>query len=239
MIPVERWRELPAEERAGLRPLGIIHRVARPDLQSTPGYADCVARSRKAVEAAAEELEAVEPSAALPELRPLRTCLRFAGSGGQGVITAGEIALSAAVRAGKNGVFTKNYGPEARGGEAYSDVTVSDGETSASDQLDVLVALNQGPSTTARTSRQRLHPGQRHRVQETYNDARVVASPIGERGARGEAAQARSRHQHPGAGTGARLPWADVARGDRIRRDEERRQEKSRPEPEGPRRRLR
>lgn len=184
VIPVERWRELPAEERAGLRPLGIIHRVARPDLQSTPGYADCVARSRKAVEAAAEELEAVEPSAASPELRPPRICLRFAGSGGQGVITAGEIALSAAVRAGKNGVFTKNYGPEARGGEAYSDVTVSDGEIHypQSDQLDVLVALNQ---ETFDKFRKDVAPDgcilvNATAVRETYNDARVVASPIGE-----------------------------------------------------------
>lgn len=183
IAPVERWREMTAEERARLKPLGIIHRVARPDLQNTPGFADCLARSRKAVEAGREEVEAVSP---LPEtdLRAKRTSLRFAGSGGQGVISAGEIALAAAVRAGKNGVFMKNYGPEARGGEAYSDVTISDGEIHfpQSDQLDVLVALNQ---ETFDKFRKEVAPDGRilanaTAVRETYDDPRVIASPIGE-----------------------------------------------------------
>ena len=183
IAPVERWRELAPEARAGLRPLGIIHRVDRPDLQSSPAYAACVAKSRQAVAADAEELEDVSPRAA-SEACAQRTSMRFAGSGGQGVITAGEIALSAAVRAGKNGVFMKNYGPEARGGEAYSDVTISDGEIHypQSEQLDVLVALNQ---ETFDKFRKDVAPNGRilanaTAVRETYNDPRVIASPIGD-----------------------------------------------------------
>ncbi|MGO9007011.1 MAG: thiamine pyrophosphate-dependent enzyme [Beijerinckiaceae bacterium] len=184
VTPIERWRELSPEERRGLKPLGVIHRVGRPDLQGSPAYTEIVARAKKAGTAVEEPLEEVRLGALDPMARAPRTCLRFAGSGGQGVITAGEIALSAAVRAGKNGVFTKNYGPEARGGEAYSDVTVSDGEIHfpQTDRLDVLVALNQdtfdkfrkevGPSgcILANTSA----------VRETYADARVIASPIGD-----------------------------------------------------------
>ncbi|MCK9380605.1 MAG: thiamine pyrophosphate-dependent enzyme [Sulfuritalea sp.] len=184
VTPVERWRELPPEERAAWKPLGIIHSVDRPDLQSSPAYTDIVARGKKAAVALEEPLEDVQLAELDPMARPPRTCLRFAGSGGQGVITAGEIALSAAVLAGKNGVFTKNYGPEARGGEAYSDVTVSDGEIHfpQSDELDVLVALNQ---ETFDKFRKDVGPSGRilvnsSAVRETYDDPRVVASPIGE-----------------------------------------------------------
>lgn len=184
VTPVERWRELPAEERAGLKPLGIIHRLDRPDLQSSPAYVEIVARGKQSAASIDEPLEEVSIADVDPTARLSRTCLRFAGSGGQGVITAGEIALSAAVRAGKNGVFTKNYGPEARGGEAYSDVTVSDGEIHfpQSDQLDVLVALNQ---ETYDKFRKEVNASGRilvntSAVRETYNDARVIASPIGE-----------------------------------------------------------
>lgn len=50
----------------------------------------------------------------------------FAGSGGQGVITAAIIlAGAAAIHEGMNAVQTQSYGPEARGGATRSDVVIS------------------------------------------------------------------------------------------------------------------
>ena len=42
--------------------------------------------------------------------------MRFAGSGGQGVILASVILAEAAVISGINAVQSQAYGPEARGG---------------------------------------------------------------------------------------------------------------------------
>jgi 2-oxoglutarate/2-oxoacid ferredoxin oxidoreductase subunit beta len=184
VLPVERWRELDAAVQAERIPLGILHRDQRPDLQSSPAYVGTVAKARKAYPLVEEPLEDIRLSALDPLDMQRRTCIRFAGSGGQGVITAGEITLSAALEAGKNGIFTKNYGPEARGGEAYSDVTVSAGEIHfpQPEQLDVLVALNQ---ETYDKFRNAVAPDGRilvnaTAVKNTYGDARVIASPIGE-----------------------------------------------------------
>lgn len=182
MMPVERWRQLSADAQAKTIPLGIIYQDARPDLQNSPRYLDVVSQSKKLTED--EPLESVT----LKDLDPLtpsrRTSIRFAGSGGQGVISAGEIALQAAVQSGQNGVFTKNYGPEARGGEAYSDLFISEGPIHfpQTDQLDVLVALNQ---ETFDKFRNDVAPEGKiivntTSVKETYKDPRVVASPMGE-----------------------------------------------------------
>jgi len=54
--------------------------------------------------------------------------VRLAGSGGQGMITAGIILADAAVRAGWNVVQTQSYGPESRGGAARAEVIISDEE---------------------------------------------------------------------------------------------------------------
>ena len=54
--------------------------------------------------------------------------LRFSGSGGQGLITAGIImAKAASIYEGKQAVQSQSYGPEARGGSSKSDVIISDG----------------------------------------------------------------------------------------------------------------
>ncbi|MCC6750051.1 MAG: 2-oxoacid:acceptor oxidoreductase family protein [Deltaproteobacteria bacterium] len=181
-LPVERWRELPEGERPKHIPLGLIHCSDRPDIQSSPAYQSVVARA-----GGAPVVEPLEPLrlAALEPLSPRpRTAIRFAGSGGQGVISAGEIALSCALQAGQQGVFTKNYGPEARGGEAYSDLIVSDGEIyfPQAHELDVLVALNQQSfdkfRAAVRADGRILVNGTA--VTETYRDPRVVVSPIGE-----------------------------------------------------------
>ncbi len=58
----------------------------------------------------------------------MRTELRVAGFGGQGVILAGVvIAQAAGVHEDKEVVQTQSYGPEARGGACKCDVVVSDG----------------------------------------------------------------------------------------------------------------
>ena len=184
VMPVERWRTLDPAAQKAYMPLGIIHEDERPDLQSSPAYVNTVAKAKQIYPLVEEPLEEIVLSEFNPLTMPARTCLRFAGSGGQGVITAGEITLSAALQAGQNGLFTKNYGPEARGGEAYSDVTVSAGEIyfPQPEQIDVLVALNQ---ETFDKFRKDVGPEGKilinaTAVKETHGDTRVISSPIGE-----------------------------------------------------------
>jgi 2-oxoglutarate ferredoxin oxidoreductase subunit gamma len=53
--------------------------------------------------------------------------MRFAGFGGQGIISAGKIAgRAASIYGGKNAVMMQSYGPEARGGACNADLVVSD-----------------------------------------------------------------------------------------------------------------
>jgi 2-oxoglutarate ferredoxin oxidoreductase subunit gamma len=57
----------------------------------------------------------------------MRTELRFAGFGGQGIISAGMIAgRAAALHDNKNAVMTQSYGPEARGGACHANVVISE-----------------------------------------------------------------------------------------------------------------
>jgi len=52
--------------------------------------------------------------------------IRFAGSGGQGVILAAVVVgEAAAIFEGLNSVQTQSYGPEARGGKSKSEVVIS------------------------------------------------------------------------------------------------------------------
>ena len=181
-LPVERWRELPHDQQSKFIPLGIIHQQDRPDLLNSPAYLEAATRARKGK--MIEPLEEIIWKETDPMTRVPHTSIRFAGSGGQGVITAGEIALKAALESGQNGVYTKNYGPEARGGEAYSDLIVSTGGIffPQTDKLDVLVALNQETFDNFRevVSQQGKILVNSTTVTETYNDPRVVSSPIGE-----------------------------------------------------------
>jgi 2-oxoglutarate ferredoxin oxidoreductase subunit gamma len=52
----------------------------------------------------------------------------FAGFGGQGIISLGQIWVYCAMKEGKNVTFFPFYGAEKRGGIARSSVVVSDGE---------------------------------------------------------------------------------------------------------------
>jgi 2-oxoglutarate ferredoxin oxidoreductase subunit gamma len=53
--------------------------------------------------------------------------VQLAGSGGQGLITAGIILAEAAIHDGLNVVQTASYGPESRGGASRSEVIIGSG----------------------------------------------------------------------------------------------------------------
>ncbi|MFH1687007.1 MAG: 2-oxoacid:acceptor oxidoreductase family protein [bacterium] len=50
----------------------------------------------------------------------------FAGFGGQGILTAGQLLAYAGIAAGKQVTWLPSYGPEMRGGTAYCTVVISD-----------------------------------------------------------------------------------------------------------------
>jgi 2-oxoglutarate ferredoxin oxidoreductase subunit alpha len=67
----------------------------------------------------------------------------LAGSGGAGVMTAGNMLLEAAAAAGYYGLMTRTSGPQIRGGEAAAMVRVSTFPTDAQgDRFDVLAAID-------------------------------------------------------------------------------------------------
>jgi len=72
--------------------------------------------------------------------------VRFAGFGGQGIISAGKITgKAAAIFDGKNAVMMQSYGPEARGGACNADLVISD-EVIGYPRLerpDILVVMSQ------------------------------------------------------------------------------------------------
>ena len=55
----------------------------------------------------------------------MRVEFRIAGSGGQGVISAGIILANAAVQSGLYAIQSQSYGPEARGGTSKAEVIIS------------------------------------------------------------------------------------------------------------------
>ncbi|MCP4568089.1 MAG: 2-oxoacid:ferredoxin oxidoreductase subunit gamma [FCB group bacterium] len=75
----------------------------------------------------------------------MRTEIRLAALGGQGMILAGVILGKAAIADGKNAVQSQSYGPESRGGAARSEVIIADEEIDYPMVIkaDVLVALSQ------------------------------------------------------------------------------------------------
>jgi 2-oxoglutarate ferredoxin oxidoreductase subunit gamma len=71
--------------------------------------------------------------------------IRFAGFGGQGVITAGYVLANAAsIYDGLHAVMTQSYGPEARGGACKADIIVSPDaiDYPKTSSVDYLVALS-------------------------------------------------------------------------------------------------
>ena len=76
--------------------------------------------------------------------------MRFAGSGGQGVILASVILAEAAVIAGLRAVQSQAYGPEARGGVSRAETILSRGQIwfSKVTRPDFLLALTQASLDT-------------------------------------------------------------------------------------------
>jgi 2-oxoglutarate ferredoxin oxidoreductase subunit alpha len=78
---------------------------------------------------------------------PLPTCKNLvfgmAGSGGDGIVSAGDSLLQAAAAEGYHGVMTKSFGSQIRGGESSCRVRISlDPVLNIGGNLDVAVALN-------------------------------------------------------------------------------------------------
>ena len=73
-----------------------------------------------------------------------RSDIRIAGTGGQGVITAGRILAEAAIRCGHQATHSQVYGPQSRGGASRSDVVISTGDIGfpLTDRLDLLIVLS-------------------------------------------------------------------------------------------------
>jgi 2-oxoglutarate ferredoxin oxidoreductase subunit gamma len=71
--------------------------------------------------------------------------IRFSGSGGQGLITAGIIFARAAVIEKYRVTQTQSYGPESRGGASRADVIISNAEFyyPEATRFDILVTLTQ------------------------------------------------------------------------------------------------
>ncbi len=77
--------------------------------------------------------------------------VRLAGFGGQGIVLAGHILGKAgALFEKKNAVFTQSYGPEARGGSCSADVVISKESIHYPkvEQPNVLVIMSQGALET-------------------------------------------------------------------------------------------
>jgi len=67
----------------------------------------------------------------------------MAGSGGDGIVSAGESLLATAAREGYHAILTKSFGPQIRGGESSCRLRVSpEPVLSGGGTLDVAVALN-------------------------------------------------------------------------------------------------
>lgn len=76
----------------------------------------------------------------------MRTEIRFAGFGGQGIIRSGLItAMAACIYSDKNAVQTQSYGPESRGGSCKSEVVIADEEIDFPkvDDPDIVMILSQ------------------------------------------------------------------------------------------------
>jgi 2-oxoglutarate ferredoxin oxidoreductase subunit gamma len=85
----------------------------------------------------------------------MRTEVRLAGFGGQGIIRAGlMLAMAASIHSDKNAVQTQSYGPESRGGSCKSEVVISDEEIDYPKVVepDVLVVMSQEAFNTYATT---------------------------------------------------------------------------------------
>ena len=75
----------------------------------------------------------------------MKTEIRIAGFGGQGIVLAGQILGKAAAYSGMNVAQTQSYGAEARGSAAKSEVIISDTKIGYPHvrKSDILIAMSQ------------------------------------------------------------------------------------------------
>lgn len=94
-----------------------------------------------------EPSEPQRPSRARKSARDARLAssvsIALTGSGGSGVMTAGQMLLDAAARGGFQGMMTRSLGPQIRGGEAEAFLRLSASEvTCPGDGVDILIAFD-------------------------------------------------------------------------------------------------
>ncbi|MDP6832057.1 MAG: 2-oxoacid:acceptor oxidoreductase subunit alpha [Alphaproteobacteria bacterium] len=83
------------------------------------------------------------PAVSVTDVQTEALTVVMLGSGGSGVMTAAEILLRAAARAGYYGLMTKSFGPQIRGGEAAAFVTLSANPVEIQgDRVDLLFAID-------------------------------------------------------------------------------------------------
>lgn len=76
----------------------------------------------------------------------MRTEIRLAGFGGQGIIRSGlMLSMAACIYSDRNAVQTQSYGPESRGGSCRSEVVIADEEIDFPkvDEPDIIVIMSQ------------------------------------------------------------------------------------------------
>ncbi len=76
----------------------------------------------------------------------MRTEIRLAGFGGQGIIRSGlMLSMAACIYSDRNAVQTQSYGPESRGGSCKSEVVIADEEIDFPkvDEPDIMVIMSQ------------------------------------------------------------------------------------------------
>ena len=111
----------------------------------------------------------------------------ISGTGGQGIVAAGEFLSEALFRAGYEVVNTRSYGSEARGGSCRSEVIVSDGELYdlQLEEADVLIAMSL-PAYRRYISRAKrgglvlVDAGVLSGIEETRSDVEMVSVPAAE-----------------------------------------------------------
>jgi len=108
----------------------------------------------------------------------MRTEIRFAGFGGQGVISAAKISgRAAAINDKLNAVLTQSYGPEARGGACNANVVVSQERIAYPEVTlpSLLVILSQEAYTTFGST---IAPGGTLIVDQDLVDVEKVSSGV-------------------------------------------------------------
>lgn len=124
----------------------------------------------------------------------MRTEIRMAGFGGQGIITMGKILGRACVLYDRgSAVLTEDYGPEKMGGWSKADLLISDEEIRYPlvERPDIFIALSQDgydrfkdtvkPGATALFEKELVHPGKGWQPRTSFIPALRTATDLGKK----------------------------------------------------------